>query len=107
MITRLFIIALFLALPIVIALLSQRMADTVAPPNLPASPLEISLSTERTVRRPGASESPSAGDDAPVTPRVIQRAPSSGATEAPAAVRTPGSVSSDKTGKKDTVGGAS
>ena len=51
MITRLFIIALFLALPIVIALLSQRMADTVAPPNLPASPLEISLSTSKALKR--------------------------------------------------------
>ncbi|MDO4230789.1 MAG: hypothetical protein Q4D19_01505 [Lautropia sp.] len=77
MISRFFIIALFLLLPIVVALLSQRMASTVEPVVLPSSPIEVKLLPERKSSanrnaRPAANDD--SANDAPVryTPRLIE-----------------------------------
>lgn len=72
MISRLFIIVIALLLPIVIALLSQRMASSIEPPVLPGSPVEVKLLSEkpRATRRNGEGDE---GHDAPASyvPRRI------------------------------------
>lgn len=72
MISRLFIIVIALMLPIVIALLSQRMASTIEPPVLPTSPVEVKLLSEK-ARGTRRNDQPDDGNDAPVryVPRVI------------------------------------
>lgn len=77
MISRIFIIALFLLLPIVVALLSQRMASTVQPVVLPATPIEVKLLPERkssSSRNARPSVNDDSANDAPAryTPRLIE-----------------------------------
>lgn len=56
MVSRLLIIAIFLFLPIAIALLSQMMANTVAAPQLPSTVIEVKLLPTRTSSQ-GAGDS--------------------------------------------------
>lgn len=54
MLPRLLVIALFLCLPIAIALLSQQLANTVAPPVLSGKVIEVRLGPVRTTARSAA-----------------------------------------------------
>lgn len=77
MLFRLSVIFVFLALPVVISLLSQQMANTVAAPVLPTSSLEVHLLNEkkRPARKEADSREESNGQDAPeiYTPRNLER----------------------------------
>lgn len=77
MLFRLSIIFVFLALPVVISLLSQQMANTVAAPALPGGSVEVRLLNEkkRSARKEAANGEESNGQDAPeiYTPRNVER----------------------------------
>lgn len=77
MLFRLSVIVVFLSLPVIVSLLSQQMANTVAAPPLPASSVEVRLLNEkkRPVRKAPEGEDQN-GQDAPAiyTPRNVERA---------------------------------
>lgn len=77
MLFRLSVIFVFLSLPVIVSLLSQQMADTVAAPALPTSSVEVRLLNEkkRPARKLGELEE-QVIQDAPAiyTPRNVQRA---------------------------------
>ncbi len=78
MLSRLFVIFIFLSLPIVVSMLSQRMANTVAAPELPQKNIEVKiLADKKRPARPQGVESDAGDATAPATytPRMVGRVP--------------------------------
>ncbi|MDO5087428.1 MAG: hypothetical protein Q4D74_07445 [Comamonadaceae bacterium] len=83
MLPRLFIIALFLCLPIAIALLSQLLANKVAPPELSGKVIEVKLGQ---VRATGRAAADAANGEVPqfYVPRSVKQVHSVDEEPAPA-----------------------
>lgn len=68
MFSRLSIIFLFLSLPILITLLAQRLAETVAPPELPDKPISVRMAHENKSSTKDPDDS--GHTDSPARPRT-------------------------------------